>query len=51
VAVARLYPATTKGEGRHFNVNQMPDLRDQAVARVTVTSLEQAKTLLNELLA
>ena len=48
---ARLYPATEGGKGRHSNVNQMPDLRDKPVARLTLTSLEEAKTLLNQLLA
>lgn len=48
---ARLYPATERGEGRHSNVNQMPDLRDKPVARFTATTLDEAKELLNELLA
>jgi hypothetical protein len=47
----RLYPVTAGGKGRHSNVNQMPDLRDKAVARVTVRTVEEAKTLLNGLLA
>lgn len=48
---ARLYPATVGGKGRHSNVNQMPDLRDKPVARVTVSDVGEAETLLNELLA
>lgn len=44
------YPATEGGKGRHSNVNQMPDLRDQAVVRLTVTSLDQAERLLNAML-
>lgn len=49
--VAKLYPATEGGKGRHSNVNQMPDLRDQEVARLTVTTVDQAESLLNALLA
>lgn len=48
---ARAYPVTEGGKGRHSNVNQMPDLRDQAVTRVTVQTVEEAETLLNALLA
>lgn len=47
---AKNYPATEGGKGRHSNVNQMPDLRDQAVARITITELSQAERLLNALL-
>ena len=47
---AKPYPAAEGGKGRHSNVNQMPDLRDQAVARITVTELSQAERLLNALL-
>jgi len=47
---AKIYPATEGGKGRHSNVNQMPDLRDQAVARVTITEIGQAERLLNALL-
>ena len=50
-AMARAYPVTEGGKGRHSNVNQMPDLRDQAVTRVTVQTVEEAEVLLNALLA
>lgn len=47
---AKLYPPTQGGKGRHANVNQMPDLRDEAVARLTIKDLDQAVRLLNGLL-
>jgi hypothetical protein len=48
---AKIYPATVDGKGRHSNVNQMPDLRDKAVVRLTVSTVEEAETLLNHLVA
>ena len=48
---AKFYSATAGGKGRHSNVNQMPDLRDRAVARLTISDISQAETLLNDLLA
>jgi hypothetical protein len=48
---AKLYPAAEGGKGRHSNVNQMPDLRDRAVARVTISEASEAERLLNALLA
>ncbi|PZO40728.1 MAG: hypothetical protein DCE92_01915 [Alphaproteobacteria bacterium] len=51
LASAKLYPATTDGEGRHSNIQQMPDMRDEAVLRLTVTDIEEAEQFLNGMLS